>query len=112
MTHRRRRLKVAFRQRRQRKELQGQGRHTKEVNRALGVVRLVGIVEFVARGTVKLDLPCQGAGPDNDRENRHERQTKEATSAPSEASAIEDEEPNYQSSDDGAGTLQCCVQCS
>lgn len=76
------------------------------------MVGLLGVVEFGARVAVELDLPCEGTRPDDCHHDGDKRQTEEPTRAPSETSAVEDEEADQQSSDDGSSTLQSCIQCA
>lgn len=85
---------------------------TEEEEHALGVVGLFGIVEFSARGTVELDLPCESARPDDGGDDGDECQTEEAARAPSEACAVKDEKADQQSSDYAASTLQRSIQCT
>ena len=76
------------------------------------MVGLFGVVEFSARGTVELDLPCESARPDDGGGDGDECQTEEAARAPSETSAVKDEKTNHQGPDDGANTLQRSIQCA
>ena len=85
---------------------------TEEEERALGVVGLLGVVEFGARGTVELDLPCESARPDDDGDDGDKCQTEEAARAPSEACAVKDAKADHQRSNDGASTLQRPIQCA
>jgi hypothetical protein len=86
--------------------------HTEEVDSALGVVTLISVVEFGARGAVELDLPCEGARPYDGGNEGDKSQTEEATRSPSEVRVVENEEADQQSSDDGPDTFQRCIQCA
>lgn len=55
------------------------------------MVGLFGVMEFGARGTIELDLPCESARPDDGGDDGDKCQTEEAARAPSEARAIKDE---------------------
>ena len=76
------------------------------------MVGLLGVVELGARVAIELDLPCEGAGPDDGGDEGDKCQTEETACTPSEACAVEDEEADHQSSDDGSSTLQRSIQCA
>ena len=73
------------------------------------MVGLLGVVEFGARIAIKLDSPREGARPDDGRDDGDKCQTEEAARTPSEMCAVEDQEADHQSPDDGSRTLQRCV---
>jgi hypothetical protein len=83
---------------------------TEEEEGALGLVRAISVVLLAARSTVKLDLPSESTGPDDNRDNRDEGQTEESARAPSEVGTIEDEETDHQGANDGTDTFESSIQ--
>ena len=73
------------------------------------MVTTVGVVHLFPCRAVEIDLPCERTGPDDDGGDRNERQADEASRPPSVREAIENEEADDQSTDNGAGTFERAI---